>query len=227
MKPDKLIRPLLFLAALLMMAACHHAIPKSGAVVAPERKDSIVNDTPSPDTAMSAKIDTSTPDGQLRYIKAKFIEDGYGAYQYDTLIDLNYDGYPDYVIGLYGMAGNGIKNGVQVYLYDPKSKRYEESEQLSNMPNPTFYLREKKITTFYIAGSGSGSRLEWIKDKWTETKTFEVDHDDKDYLKAVVWTITYPLRGKKDTVMRPFEMIPPADILESSLSKDKEYTPFQ
>lgn len=133
---------------------------------------------------------------------------------YDTLIDLNYDNIKDFVIGYYGQSGTGIKNRVRVFLYDIKKHNYILNEQFSGLSNPTFYIDKKKITEFYIGnGGGSGSQLEWINEKWIVTKLFEVhNNDDK-----TVWKITYPLQNKTENIVRPFQMIPPEDILKTNI----------
>ena len=132
----------------------------------------------------------------------------------DTLIDLNFDGEDDFIIGFYGQAGTGIKNRFNVYLSDIDKKCYILTEQLSDLPNPTFYIKQKKITGFYIGlGSGSGSRLEWKNGKWITTKEFVVVNEGEKSL----WEINYPLKNKKERLVRPFQMIPPAEVLETNL----------
>ncbi|MCC6410756.1 MAG: hypothetical protein IT270_03805 [Saprospiraceae bacterium] len=133
----------------------------------------------------------------------------------DTLIDLNFDGVDDFIIGYYGQAGTGIKNRVNVYLFDIDKNCYTLNEQLSDLPNPTFYIKKKKITGFYIGnGGGSGSRLEWINGRWTTTKEFVVENEGEKSL----WQINYPLKNKSEKLVRPFQMIPPAEILETNIS---------
>lgn len=134
----------------------------------------------------------------------------------DTLIDLNYDNIKDFVIGYYGQSGTGIKNKIRVYLYDIKKHNYVLNEQLSDLSNPTFYIDQKKITEFYIGnGGGSGSKLEWNDEEWTVTKMFEVDQNEI----KTIWKITYPLQKKKEYFAKPYEMIPPKDILETNVKE--------
>ena len=103
---------------------------------------------------------------------------------------------------------------VKVYFYNVKTKFYILNEQLSDLPNPTFYIKEKKITGFYIGnGGGGGGRLQWINNKWTTTKEFEV-HNEGDTTK---WKISYPMKKKKEIKIKPFQMIPPDDILETNI----------
>ncbi len=165
------------------------------------------------DSLRNLKINTKTLKGKRDYIKRQFILEQPG-YMSDTLFDLNYDGYKDYVIRLYRQSGNGIKNGVQVFFYNKRKHEYILNEQLSALPNPTFYIKQKKITSFYIAGAGSGERLQWIKNKWRVTKTFYVNEDKGD---SSIWKINYPLRHISIKLYRTFEMIPPKDILETNI----------
>jgi hypothetical protein len=87
---------------------------------------------------------------------------------------------------------------------------------LSDLSNPTFYIEEKKITEFYIGnGGGSGSQLEWVNGKWVVTKMFKVDENEI----KTIWKITYPLKEKTEYLARPYQMIPPKDILETKVKE--------
>jgi len=167
------------------------------------------------DSLAIAHVDTSTLHGKRSWLMNQFsLERGLVSPDYDTLIDLTYDGQKDYIIGYYGKSGTGIKNRVNVYLFNPKRHSYILDEKLSNLPNPTFYIKQKKITGFYIGnGGGDGSKLEWINNKWTLTKEFDVDKDGD----TTKWKISYPLKKKKDVIVRPFQMIPPEEILETDI----------
>jgi hypothetical protein len=167
------------------------------------------------DSLANAKIDTTTLKGKREFIMNHFlIGNRPSSPDCDTLFDLNFDGQKDYVIRYYGQAGNGIKNRIQIFLYNKKHDCYIFNEQLSALPNPTFYIKQKKITSFYIAGHGSGRRLEWINGKWTETKIFNVDSQENEG----IWEIEYPLTKKKKKIKLPFEMIPPKEILETNIT---------
>jgi len=167
------------------------------------------------DSLAKTPVDTSTLLGKRSWLMNQFLlENGLVSPDYDTLFDLTYDGLDDYIIGYYGKSGTGIKNRVNVYIYSQKRHFYMLDEQLSNLPNPTFYIKQKKITGFYIGnGGGVGQRLEWINKKWTITKEFEVDKDGD----TTKWKISYPLKKKKEVVVRPFQMIPPKEILETDI----------
>ena len=167
------------------------------------------------DSLARAYVDTSTLQGKRSSIMNQFLlENGLVSPEYDTLFDLTYDGHKDFVVGYYGKSGTGIKNRVHIYLFNQKRHCYILDEQLSALPNPTFYIKQKKITAFYIGnGGGGGGRLEWINNHWTTTKEFEVDKDGD----STKWNISYPLKKKKEIIVRPFQMIPPEEILETGI----------
>lgn len=151
-----------------------------------------------------------------KLLKAFNAESKITSADYDKLIDLNYDNIKDFVIGYYGQSGSGIKNKVRVYLYDIKKHDYVLNNQLSDLSNPTFYIEQKKITEFYIGnGGGSGSQLEWIDRKWIVTKMFDVDQNEI----KTVWKITYPLKNKTEYLAMPYRMIPPKEILETTVEE--------
>jgi hypothetical protein len=178
--------------------------------------DLIINESATDpyDSLAKADVDTTTLNGKREWIMNQFLIDHRQNPDFDTSLDLTYDGFKDYVIGYYGQSGTGIKNRVKVYFYQSRCNCFLLDEQLSGLPNPTFYIKKKKITGFYIGhGGGGGGRLEWLNNKWTRTKEFEVDNDDD----STKWMITYPLSGKKEVKARPFQMIPPAEILETNI----------
>lgn len=158
-------------------------------------------------------IDTSTLAGKRQYILNHYLtETFHGDFERDTLFDLNYDGAKDYVLHVYGQCGTGIKAGVEVYLYDQKHRHYIHDSTLSAIRNPTFYIDKKKITGFYLGhGAGSGMKLEWKKGKWTCTKSFEVDNQ----MDSSKWIIHYPLTNQTETLIGPYQMIPPKELLET------------
>jgi hypothetical protein len=167
------------------------------------------------DSLRNLEVDTTTLAGKREYIINHFyIENELSSPDYDSLIDLTYDGNKDYIIGYYGRSGTGIKNRVKVYFFNTKCNCYISNKQLSDVPNPTFYIREKKITGFYIGnGGGGGGRLEWLNNTWTTTKEFEVDNDGD----TTKWKISYPLKKKTEIKVRPYQMIPPEEILETDI----------
>ena len=167
------------------------------------------------DSLAKVYADTSTLNGKRSWLMTQFLrENGLVSPDYDTLLDLTYDGRNDYIIGYHGKSGTGVKNRVKVYLFNPKRNSYILDEKLPNLPNPTFYINQKKITGFYIGnGGGGGSKFEWINNKWTLTKKFDVDKD----VDTTKWEIRYPLKKKKEVLARTFQMIPPEEILETDI----------
>lgn len=167
------------------------------------------------DSLRNLKVDTTTLAGKTEHIMNQFyIENDLVSPDYDTLIDLTYDGNKDYIIGYYGRQGTGIKNRVKVYFFNAKCNCYILNEQLSDLPNPTFYIKEKKITGFYIGnGGGGGGRLEWLNNKWTTTKEFDVDNEGD----TTKWKVSYLLKKETEIKVRPYQMIPPEDILETDI----------
>jgi hypothetical protein len=166
------------------------------------------------DSIAAMYIDTGSLKGKRQYILREFQLNHVSGPMYDSLFDVNYDGTPDYIIGYYGESGTGIKNRIEVYAQDAKTERYIYDEQLSGVPNPTFYLKKKKITGFYIPmGSGHGEQLEWLGHKWIVTMEFDVDNLEENS----VWEISYPLTGRKKEVRMAYQMIPPQEIMETNI----------
>jgi hypothetical protein len=152
--------------------------------------------------------------GKRKRVLDRFYEDFSPAQpMYDTLVDVNYDRYRDYLIGHYGSSGTGFKYRVAVYLYLKTKNDYIFNEQLSGIINPSFYLDQYKITGFYIGlGGGAGEKLEWLHKKWQVTKSFSVSNENDN----TVWNIEYPLQKKKESIKNSFQVIPPQYILENN-----------
>jgi len=94
----------------------------------------------------------------------------------DTLIDLNGDGYKDILIEYYGASGTGLKNRIQVFLFEPFHNKFKESEQLSDLANPTFYFNRKIITGYYVAnGGGYATKLKWNHLKLDTLEYIEIE----------------------------------------------------
>ena len=167
------------------------------------------------DSLKNTPRDTSTLELKRQKIYNRFIVDNkLSTPQYDTLIDLNYDGSQDYIIGYYGQSGTGIKNKVEVYLLNETSGIYILDDQLSGLINPTFYISRKKITSFYLAhGGGGGDQLEWIGNKWVSSMEFYVKNKSENSK----WEIYYPLSKRKKVLSIPYQFIPPKDILETNI----------
>ena len=166
------------------------------------------------DSLANVVIDTSSLVGKRKWIMHNFhLENRITHPDFDSLLDLNYDGEADYVIGYYGQSGTGIKNFIKVYLFNRTTQSYIFNDLLSELPNPSFYILEKKITSFYLAnGGGNGIQLEWKNKKWVVTKEFEVDFKGD----SSKWIISYPLEKKRQEIMASYQFIPPRNILETN-----------
>lgn len=218
------MQPILSIPVFLLLVACN--VPEK--TDPPEKTVDFstnhlhANDTAKPDevgyfdSLRMAVVDTTDGKGKREWIRNQFIVEFYEPSPVDdTLFDLTFDGVADYVIRYYGRSGTGIKNGVEVYLFNRKCLCYIRNEQLSDLRNPTFYLDQKKITGFYLGnGGGGGARLEWINNEWTVTKEFDVDGKGD----STEWVITYPLKKKKEIKVQPYQMIPPGNILETNIN---------
>lgn len=170
------------------------------------------------DSLKNIVIDTTTLEGKQKNILRRFLLNNIPSIvSYEKMLDLNFDGLQDYIIGYYGQSGTGIKNRIEVYFFNKDYGSYVFNDQLSTIVNPTFYLKVKKITGFYIGnGGGSGKKLEWINNKWIETKEFEVTYDYEERERAH-WIIKYPLKNKEETIILPYQMKPPKEVLETEI----------
>ena len=94
----------------------------------------------------------------------------------DTLIDLNGDNYKDILIEYYGLAGTGLKNRVEVYLYNHTPKKFRRCQQLCDLGNPTFYFDKKIVVGYYIGmGGGDAAKLKWNGLRLDSLERIEVD----------------------------------------------------
>lgn len=137
------------------------------------------------DSMIGVKFDSSTIEGKAKHIVNLFNIDMCEKMMCssgDSLLDLNYDGFKDLVIYFYYAAGTGMKNGMKAYLFNKKSMNFEWDSVLSSLQNPSFYLKDKEITAFYIGhGGGNASLYGWKNNKWDVSKyyTFRPDRNNK------------------------------------------------
>ncbi len=133
---------------------------------------------------------------------------------YDTLLDVNYDGKKDLVIGYEGMSGSGIKHCARVFVYNDSLRTFIPVKPISDLVNPSFYIEKKMITSFYLAnGGGWGQQYNWLHDRWRITKTFYVDNVGD----TSKWVIEYPLRKERKTIIAPYGELPPKNILSTKV----------
>lgn len=166
-----------------------------------------------PDSMQQLSFDTTSPEGCAQKLLNDFNIRNYpmiaGA---DTLFDLNYDGRKDLIIRYYALAGTGIKNRIEAYPWSEKENRFIYDSFLSSIPNPSFYIKQKTITGFYIGlGSGDGIILKWKNQHW-DTATYFLFENRGD--KTFVTETIYPEK-KTSHFSRPLFMIPPGDLLEN------------
>ncbi len=84
----------------------------------------------------------------------------------DTLIDLNSDGYVDYLNEYYGESGSGEKNRIEVFLYNSKKHDFLRDSLLCCLYNPLFDFKNNRITELYITSeSGYYAEYKWVKKK--------------------------------------------------------------
>jgi hypothetical protein len=94
----------------------------------------------------------------------------------DTMMDLNGDHYIDILIEYYGLAGTGLKNRIEVYLYNHPAKKFTRCEQLCELCNPTFYFNKKIVVGYYIGMSGGdAAKLKWNGLRLDSLEKIEVD----------------------------------------------------
>ena len=165
------------------------------------------------DSLLHAVVDTSSIEGKSRHILNIFAAQNCPPFpHFDTLVDITYDGFDDYILGYYGISGTGLKNLSEVYIYDPKLGTLIKQEELSNIANITFFIDQKLITGFYIGmGAGDCSQFEWIDNCWMITRSITVDNEEE----STKWISNYPLTGKSDTIFHHYQMVPPDIVLKT------------
>ncbi|MFT6922517.1 MAG: hypothetical protein ACJA1C_001522 [Crocinitomicaceae bacterium] len=161
---------------------------------------------------VEVKIDTSTLEGKCKFIVDEFKSgQKHLAYVHDTLLDLNFDSYPDLIIETQLIAGRGIKNGVEAYVFDHEKSYYVRDPFISAMDNPSFYLEDNKISCFHLSfASGYGKEYEWQEGEWIIVKKFEVTNHGK----SSVWKVTDDCTNTEDFFNHPFEMVPPREVIQ-------------
>jgi len=78
--------------------------------------------------------------------------------------DMNGDGYKDFVIEGYGMAGSGEKYLNEVYLWNPRERKFDYIEGLGR--NPHFHTKKGIVTCYYNplgVWTAEKYRLNWNK----------------------------------------------------------------
>lgn len=127
----------------------------------------------------------------------------------DTLMDLNGDGYKDILIEFYYPLGTGLKNGIAVYLYNNRKKKFESCEQLNHLTNPTFYFNKKIIVGYYVSvGSGDATKLKWHGLRVDTLEHIHININDKgNDLRFTITSLNY-LTKKKTTKTAKMVQLP-------------------
>jgi hypothetical protein len=165
------------------------------------------------DSADLRTLDTTNAKGKRRWRIHQFcLDHSPSGPLCDTLLDLNYDGHLDHVLGGYGSSGTGIKYFWEVHLWDTASKRYHPDTLLNLLPNPTFFPKDSVITSFYLGyGAGGGRKFEWRNARWQVTLSFSaVNNEEKD----TWWQLKNPLSGTTDSIHLPYSGVPPRSIID-------------
>lgn len=146
-------------------------------------------------TEEKAKKKSPKLTNQQKQIIKSFEEERHIGIDYDTIIDLNFDGNKDFVLGYYGSTGSGLKNYIEAYFFDGNEYHYDTL--LSSLNNPSFYLEDSTITSFYIGnGGGFGNEYKWNGQSWKEVKTVRVSYHYEDGFKDIPWYICNKKRAR-------------------------------
>lgn len=130
------------------------------------------------------------------------------------IIDLNYDNKKDKIINYFYINFYGgpfrtiddiyIKNGDNCYKRDTTYPFF-------NKGCPSFFIKEKKITTFGLWKQGGyGFEYIWQDSIWVINKKFEVENKGKN----TIWKITYIKNNKIVKILAPYNKYPPENVLK-------------
>lgn len=164
------------------------------------------------DSLKKMSFDTNTYNGKLDYIRNLVAMELFPMeVNDDTLFDLNFDGIDDLVFSYYAQAGTGRKEGMFVYLNKGTKNIFEKDSLLSSIRNPSFFLKKKKITGYYLAhGGGECIELKFFNKKWNISKLVSVDNHEENSR----WICTFPEKNSSKTYNLPYDYIPPSEIIE-------------
>lgn len=156
-------------------------------------------------------FDTTTNEGKLDFIRNQVaIELFPMESEKDTLIDVNFDHKKDFIFTYFAQAGTGRKEGVIVYINNG-DHHYIKDSLLSSIRNPSFFLKKKKITGYYLAhGGGECIELNYFNEKWNITKVVSVENHEENSK----WICTFPEMNSVKTFKLPYKHIPPSEIIE-------------
>lgn len=116
--------------------------------------------------------------------------------------DLNFDGSQD--IMLLDWAGATGNKGYVVWLFDPGSRRFVFSHELTGPSNVEPHPEDRTLTTFATGGAAGticdGERYRWVDNRPVLVRQVSQDWDDK--TKAYVRVIREPEQGRLVIVRR-------------------------
>jgi hypothetical protein len=94
--------------------------------------------------------------------------------------DFNFDGYKDVRACNRNTSGNGFVR-FEHFLFNPRTKRYEGSQELDALPFPHFDHQQKEVLAFSKGGSGhsTDSRYHWQEGKLVLISSVDRDRDTK------------------------------------------------
>lgn len=232
------MRNLLFLCLPFLLAACNSpadekkadtfsghdtaSVEKKWPSGIPKTKIDFKTDVSSYDSIRALQIDTNTLEGKRAEIVRQLILSNPSILPgSDTLLDMNFDGYEDYLVYYTAAAGVGLKNRTEVYLYHKSWKGYANDTLLSSLPNLSFFPEKKMLTSFYIGyNEGSGSQYNWIDNQWKITRHFGVINENG----RGRWFISCFEDGdaSRRAIMKDFSefsMVPPPQVLLTKFSR--------
>jgi len=103
-----------------------------------------------------------------------------------NMIDVNFDGYSDMMIYSHD-GGAGPNSGYNFYVYNPKSKRFEYNQTLSDLTQTQVNTKAKKITAAWRNGAAEHGYEEykWINGNPIMTKQIVETYLDEDKIRTV------------------------------------------
>lgn len=152
------------------------------------------------------KTDTLAEEGTLQLIKLKdyktnqilvnhaecCMKYGFDFYSSENFLDVNFDGYKDFLIRSYGSTAENEQTNI--YLFDYKSKKFAYSEVLSDNGIETDSINRKLITSSFGRDFGV-TRIHYFN-KFGKIKYTEVITEYSKYLDSVDFPVEYKIFEK-------------------------------
>lgn len=159
-------------------------------------------------------FDTTTIEGKLDFIRNQVAIELFPIEpEKDTLIDVNFDRKKDFIFTYFAQAGTGRKEGMIVYI-NKGNHHFIKDSLLTSIRNPSFFLKKKKITGYYLAhGGGECIELNYFNEKWNITNIITVDNEEEN----TIWNCFDPLTKKHKKLKIPYTYSPPNEIIETNI----------